>query len=206
MMENIDFISLIPFIFLTVYTPGPANITCTSMGVKHGLKGSLNFVYGSALGFTLMSLLAGLFSNLLLGIIPSLASVMRWVGAAYILYLAYHMLKADYSFEENSGAVKEQPLGFKHGFILQLLNPKSIIFLLTLYTTFLYSAVSKSYFILLFALILGIIGFGSNLLWTALGTGISRFLNQERIKKIVNLLLSLTLVYLAVRLTGIFGL
>jgi cysteine/O-acetylserine efflux protein len=91
------------------------------------------------------------------------------------------MLKADYSFEENSGAVKEQPLGFKHGFILQLLNPKSIIFLLTLYTTFLYSAVSKSCFVFLFALILGIIGFSSNLLWTSLGTGISRFLNQERI-------------------------
>ena len=81
-MENIDFAALIPFVFLTVYTPGPANITCASLGVKHGLKESINFVYGSALGFTVMSLLAGLFSNLLLSIVPSLASIMRWVGAA----------------------------------------------------------------------------------------------------------------------------
>ncbi|HOR42762.1 MAG TPA: LysE family translocator [Atribacterota bacterium] len=202
-MENIDFAALIPFVFLTVYTPGPANITCASLGIKHGLKESINFVYGSALGFTVMSLLAGLFSNLLLSIVPSLASIMRWVGAAYILYLAYHMLKTDYSFAQNNNQTEIKPLGFKYGFLIQLVNPKSIIFLLTLYTTFLYSAVEQTSFIFIFALILGLIGFGSNLLWTFLGAGISQLLNQERIKKIVNLVLALILVYLAVRLTGI---
>ena len=113
------------------------------------------------------------------------------------------MLKTGYSFAQNNNQTEIKPLGFKYGFLIQLVNPKSIIFLLTLYTTFLYSAVEQTSFIFIFALILGLIGFGSNLLWTFLGAGISQLLNQERIKKIVNLVLALILIYLAVRLTGI---
>lgn len=203
-MENIDFASLFLFTFITIYTPGPANITCTSMGVKHGIKKSINFIYGSSIGFTFVALLGGLFSNLLLTAMPSLESIMRWVGAAYILYLAYNILKVDYSFAQDDKKIKVQPLNFKHGVLIQLLNPKSIIFLLTLYTAFLHPIANNPIFVLLFTLILGIIGFGANFLWASLGAGLSHFLNQERIKKAVNLILALLLVYTSARLTGIF--
>lgn len=205
-MENIDFASLFIFTFITIYTPGPANVACTSMGVKYGIKKSTSFVYGSSLGFLFMALMVGLFSNLLFTIMPSIESIMRWGGAAYILYLAYNILRSDYSFAQNKKEIDIQPLGFKHGVFIQLINPKSIIFLLTIYTAFLHPIADKPLLILFFTTILGFIGSGANFLWTFLGAGLSHFLNQEKFTRGVNLILALLLVYTAIKLTGIFRL
>ena len=205
-MENIDLASLFLFTFITVYTPGPANITSTSLGVRFGIKKTTKFLYGSGIGFTFTSLLGGLLSNLLLTIIPSIELVMRLIGGAYILYLAYKMLQLDYSFTQDNEKVSKQEFGFKYGFVIQLLNIKSIIFIITLYTTFLNPLIGKPFLILLSAVILGIVGMGANFLWASLGAVISSFLSQERVKKIVNLLLALLLAYTAFKLSGIFEL
>lgn len=202
-MENIDFTTLIPFVFISVYTPGPVNIACTSMGIKYGFNKSINFIYGSLVGFLIVLTIAGLFSNFLLIFIPSFASIMRWIGSAYILYLAYNMLKADYSFTKDGKDLEIQPLGFKHGALLQLFNPKSIMFILTLYTTFLHTITTKPLYIFLSTLVLGLFGFSSNLLWTFLGASISHFLKQEQIKRLVNFLLAILLLYTAIKLTGV---
>ncbi|MFW6148682.1 MAG: LysE family translocator [Atribacterota bacterium] len=200
-MENIDFISLIPFVFITTFTPGPNNIACTSMAINFGLKKSMGFLYGIFFGFASVLLLAGFFSNVLLKTIPDLEPIMRWIGAVYILYLAWNILKADYSFQQNNQHV--QPFSFSHGFLLQFLNPKGIIYALTLYSAFLYSIIDIPQFIVLFALILASIGFLSLLLWASFGTLISRFLYRDKVRKTVNLLMTLLLAYTAVKLTGI---
>jgi cysteine/O-acetylserine efflux protein len=200
-MENIDFISLIPFVFITTFTPGPNNIACTSMAINFGLKKSMGFLYGIFFGFASVLLLAGFFSNILLKTIPDLEPIMRWIGAAYILYLAWNILKADYSFQQNNQHV--QPFNFSHGFLLQFLNPKGIIYALTLYSAFLYSIINIPQFIVLFAFILASIGFLSLLLWASFGTLISRFLYRDKVRQTVNLLMALLLAYTAVKLTGI---
>lgn len=200
-MENIDFASLIPFVLVTIYTPGPGNIACTSMGINYGMKRSLGFIYGLQAGFILAMLLAHLFSNLLLEIIPSLQSVMRWVGGAYILYLAYQIYKTDYSYQQDSQESK--PFSFRHGLLLQCLNPKLFIFVLTLYTAFLYSIIHIPRYIGLFTGILVLLGFSANLLWNSFGATISRFLHQVKVRKTVNSVLALLLVYTAIKLTGL---
>ncbi len=200
-METIDFASLIPFVFVTIFTPGPGNIACTSMAVNYGMKRSMGFICGLSSGFILIMLLASFFSNLLLKIIPSLESIMRWIGAGYIFYLAYSILKADYSYQQNNQEVK--PFVFRHGLLLQFLNPKCIIFVLTLYTAFLYSIISTPRYIVACIFVLVLLGFSANLLWASFGAMISHFLYQEKVRKTVNLLLSLLLVYTAIKLTGI---
>ena len=200
-MESIDFVSLIPFVFITTFTPGPNNIACTSMAINFGLKRSMGFLYGIFFGFVSVLLLAGFFSNILLKTIPDLEPIMRWIGAVYILYLAYNILKADYSFQQDNQQV--QPFSFSHGFLLQFLNPKGIIYALTLYSAFLYSIIDIPRYIVLFAFILASTGFLSLLLWALFGTLISRFLYQDKVRKTVNLLLAVLLAYTAVKLTGI---
>src|SRR6056297_2233887 len=156
-MESIDFVSLIPFILVTIFTPGPANLSCTSMGINYGIKRSLGFIYGLQAGFILVMLLAYIFSNLLLKIIPSMQSIMRWVGSAYIFYLAYQIYKTDYSYQQNSQESK--PFGFRHGLLLQFLNPKLYIFILTLYTVFIYSIIHIPKYMGLLIVILALLGF-----------------------------------------------
>lgn len=200
-MENIDFVSLIPFVFITTFTPGPNNIACTSMAINFGIKRSMGFLYGIYSGFLSILLLVGFFSNTLLKTIPELEPVMRWIGAAYILYLAYNILRADYSFQQNNQQV--QPFTFGHGFLLQFLNPKGIIYALTLYSAFLYPIIYIPQFIFLFAFILSSIGFLSLLLWAYFGTIISHFLHKKNLRKAINILLAILLIYTAIKLTGI---
>ena len=200
-MELIDFVSLIPFVFVTTFTPGPNNIISASMAINFGLKKSMGFFCGIFAGFASILLLAGFFSNLLFRLIPSLEPIMRWVGAAYILYLAYSILKVDYSFQQNTN--QAQPFGFSHGFLLQFLNPKGIIYALTLYSAFLYSIIGIPKYIILFAFILAAIGFSSLLVWASFGTIISHSLYRVKVRKTMNLLLSLLLFYTAIKLTGI---
>ncbi len=203
-MGDIDFAIIIPFALIAIYTPGPANITSTSLGVRYGIRGAANFLYGSGVGFTFTSLMGGLFSNLLLTVIPSMESVMRLVGASYILYLAYKMLKVDYTFSHNE-EVNSHEFGFRYGFVIQLLNVKSIIFIITLYTTLLNPLTAYPLLILLSAIILGLVGIGANFLWASLGAVISTLLSQEKIKKTINVLFALLLVYTAIKLSGVFG-
>lgn len=196
----IDFISLVPFVFATTFSPGPNNIACASMAIHFGIKKSMGFLYGIFLGFASILILAGSFSNFLLQIIPSLEPIMRWIGAAYILYLAYAIQKADYSIQRNSKKI--QPFGFSHGFLLQFLNPKGIIYALTVYSVFLYSIIGIPKYIILSSFVLAAIAFCSLLLWASFGTIISHFLYRKNIRKAVNLILSLLLIYTSIKLTG----
>lgn len=200
-LENIDFVSLIPFVFITSFTPGPNNIACASMSINFGIKKTMCFLYGIIFGFASILLLSGFFSNILLKTIPNLEPIMRLVGAIYILYLAYNILRADYAFQYNNQ--QAQPFGFRHGFLLQFLNPKGIIYALTLYSTFLYSIIDTPKFIILSAFIIALIGFLSISLWALFGTIIGRFLQQSKVRKTVNLLLALLLAYTAIKLSGL---
>ena len=123
------------FVFVTTFTPGPNNISSASMGVLYGHKQTRQYRLGIAVGFFLLMLLCGWISTALLRVFPPIENVLRFVGAAYILWLAYETLRASYTFEEGA-----QPLlGFNRGLWLQILNPKVIVYGLTLYTTFLVS-------------------------------------------------------------------
>jgi cysteine/O-acetylserine efflux protein len=200
-MENIDFASLVPFILVTIYTPGPGNISCTSMGINYGVRQSLSFIYGLQAGFILVMLIAYLFSNFLLKIIPSIQPIMRLIGSVYIFYLAYQIYKTDYSYQRNKQESK--PFSFRHGLLLQFLNPKLYIFILTLYTVFIYSIIHTPKYMGLLMMILVLLGFSSNLIWNSFGATISHFLHQIKIRKIVNSVLAIILVFTAIKLTGL---
>jgi len=101
-MNLIDFGVLIPFALITTFTPGPNNLSCASMSINFGIKKTMNYIYGIVTGFFLLLLLCGFFSKLLFTALPSVEPIMRWIGAAFILSLAYGLFKASFSFQENS--------------------------------------------------------------------------------------------------------
>ncbi len=97
---TIEWLPLGAFILATMYTPGPNNISSASFGLAHGYRRTLPYMLGIALGFFLMMLASALLSASLLSAFPSLDAVMRYAGAAYILYLAYVVLKLGYAVDD----------------------------------------------------------------------------------------------------------
>ncbi|HZK11002.1 MAG TPA: LysE family translocator [Atribacterota bacterium] len=199
-MNLIDFSTLIPFVLITTFTPGPNNLSCASMSINFGIKKTMNYLYGIVTGFFLLLLLCGLFSNLLFIAIPSVEPIMRWVGAAYILYLAYGTFKASFSFKEKSN---QYLWGFCKGILLQFINPKGIIYGLTLYSVFLNSLIGNPFYIIIFSLGFALIGFCSILTWALFGAMINQYLHHLKLRIIINSILSLLLVYTAVKISGI---
>ena len=191
--------SLISYILISSFTPGPSNISSASVAVQHGYKNTLKYQSGLALGVFLLMLLSGLLSATLLSIFPALEPIMRYVGAGYILYLAYGILKASYTFTE----IDKKPLGFVHGLILQILNPKLTVYAFTLFSAFLAPTTGNFLDLALACVLLAATSFCATTVWALFGTAIKAYLHDPRLKGIVNIILSLSLVYTAFTLIGV---
>ena len=195
--------SLLPilsYILISTFTPGPSNISSASLALLHGYKNTLKFQAGLAAGVFLLMFISGLLSGTIVKIFPSFEPVMRYFGAAYILYLAFGILKASYTFTEKDS----KPLGFVHGFLLQILNPKLFVYAFTLFSAFLASRIQNISVLFLVVIFLAVVAFCATSTWALFGTAIRTQLQQPRLKLVVNIILSLSLVYTAISLTGLF--
>ena len=181
------------------FTPGPNNISCASMGVLYGYKPTLRYIAGITLGAFLYMTLAGWVSASLLTLIPSVETPLRFIGAAYILWLAFKTVQASYGFSEQT----QIPLGFVNGILLQMVNVKAIIYGLTLFSTFLAPIAGSPVNIILWAGVVAGITFAAASTWATFGTAIKTHLHQQVARNAVNIVLALLLVYTAVKISGL---
>ncbi len=192
----VNLLSVISYVLISTFTPGPSNISSASMAILHGYKNTLKYQAGLAAGVFLLMFLSGWFSATLLSRFPALEPILHYVGAAYILYLAFGILKASYSFTEK----ETKSLGFIHGFMLQILNPKLFIYAFTLFTAFLTSIPKTVISLTTLPILLALVSFCATSTWALFGSGIKTYLHDPRLRMAVNVVLSALLVYIAITL------
>jgi cysteine/O-acetylserine efflux protein len=195
----INLFSTISFILISTFTPGPSNISSASVAILHGYKNTLKYQAGLATGVFMLMFLSGLFSAALLKIFPALEPILRYVGAAYILYLAFGILKASYNFTEKDVRSFE----FTHGVMLNILNPKLYVYTFTLFSTFLVSINQNLPALTIMAIALAAVSFCATSVWALFGTGIKTYLHNPRLQMMLNIALSLLLIYAAISLLEI---
>ncbi|MFC3060011.1 LysE family translocator [Paenirhodobacter populi] len=125
--------------------PGPTILLVISYALGHGKKAARATVSGVALGdFTAMTAsMLGL--GALLAASAMLFTVLKWIGAAYLVYLGIKLWRAPVAAGEASmdteALPKEKPLRiFLHSYVVTALNPKSIIFFVAFLPQFLNTA------------------------------------------------------------------
>lgn len=113
-------------------TPGPNVLFVTTRSIRHGLATAGWGMAGCLLALVLMLIgsVAGL-SALLLAL-PSLFEALRWVGAAYLVWLGIRLWRsagtAD-GAEPDAPAEEASSAGvFRTGFLVGLSNPKLLVF------------------------------------------------------------------------------
>jgi cysteine/O-acetylserine efflux protein len=191
-----NLVSVISYVLISTFTPGPSNISSASMAILHGYKNTLKYQAGLASGVFSLMLVSGLFSTALLHRFPVLEPILHYVGAAYIFYLAFVILKASYSFEEREA----RSLEFIHGLTLNILNPKLYIYAFTLFTGFLTSIPKMMITFTLLPIVLALVSFCATSTWALFGSGIKSYLHDPRLRMAVNIILSLLLVYAGISL------
>ena len=196
---NIDMIPLVSYVIITTFTPGPNNISSAAMGVAYGYRRSLPYLFGIASGFFLVMLAAAYLSSALLRIMPFAEQYLRWIGSAYILYLAISTLRTDYGFSDNG----EDASAFTKGFVLQLFNPKVAVYGLTLFSTFLAGITGHLAWLSFFAATFALTALAATSTWALCGAAIRNNLRNEFFRKTVNIVLVLLLFYTAAALSGL---
>ncbi len=121
--------------------PGPTILLVISYALGHGRKMAGATVAGVALGdFTAMTAsMLGL--GALLATSAAVFTLLKWVGAAYLIWLGIKLWRAPASGFAASGdgtAPLERPLRiFLHTYVVTALNPKSILFFVAFLPQFL---------------------------------------------------------------------
>ena len=196
---SVEIIPMASFVLLTTFSPGPNNISSASMGVLYGYRQTRPYLLGIATGFFVIMAACALSASFLLTWAPASAEVLKWAGSLYILWLALGMLKAGYGISGGEG----EPRAFAKGMLLQLVNPKAMIYGLTLYSTFLAPLAHRPGYLLGLGLVFALTAFTAVSLWALCGAAISARVERPVVRRSVNSLLSLMLVYTAADLAGL---
>ena len=89
-----SFIALCILSFTAAFTPGPNNALVAASGANFGFRRTFPHVLGISLGFPVMIFIVGLFLGQLFQSSLLLREVLRWVGVALLLYVAYKIATA----------------------------------------------------------------------------------------------------------------
>lgn len=165
-----------------------------SNAARLGFRKAFPFNLGIGLGFSLVMLLCTLFCSLLSAVLPLIKTPLLFVGAAYMLYLAFKTFKS--SSDLGTG---EEKSGCLSGLLLQFVNPKIYIYgILSMQVYILPYYGQQPLILCAFALLLASIGFLFTLCWAAFGS-LFRLL-FAKYAKWTNGIMALLLVYCAVSL------
>ncbi|MGF7160417.1 threonine/homoserine/homoserine lactone efflux protein [Rhodoligotrophos appendicifer] len=109
------------YAFASSITPGPNNTMLMASGVNFGFQRSIPHMLGVCCGFSAMLLALGCGIGSLFQAYPALHDILRYVGGAYMLYLAWIIATA----HPQNAVQSRDPISFLQAAAFQLVNPKA---------------------------------------------------------------------------------
>jgi threonine/homoserine/homoserine lactone efflux protein len=170
------------FCFVSSITPGPNNLMLMTSGVNFGVRRTLPHMLGVALGFLLMVALVGLGLAGLFTRYPALLIGMKWVGAAYMVWLALKLARAA---PVKTGEATGRPVTFLQAAAFQWINPKAWIMALTAVATYADPA-DYTRTVLVVALVFGLVTLPCVAAWVVFGTALRHALQRPVILRAFN--------------------
>ncbi len=181
--------------FVMYVTPGPNNSILTASGIKFGFLRSIPNILGIPTGHGLQLALVCLGLGSLFTAFPILLDILRYVGASYILYLAYRMFG---SLNIASSEEKSRPLKYYEAILFQFVNPKAWVICITAVSLF-YPEKENLFIGTFFMVFMStVINIPSISIWAFGGSVIRLYLNNIKLKKILEWLLALLLIATAI--------
>ncbi|HVJ24947.1 MAG TPA: LysE family translocator [Burkholderiales bacterium] len=121
------YLAYIAACFLIAIIPGPTVTVIIANSLRHGTRAGLLNVGGTQLGLGLMMLVLVVGLSSVIAAMGSLFEVLRWAGAAYLVWLGYRLLRAPDALGERSAAPEPRGGFFLQGFLVMMANPKGLL-------------------------------------------------------------------------------
>jgi threonine/homoserine/homoserine lactone efflux protein len=196
---QVVWVSMALFALAGAISPGPVNVMASSLGAAQGFVRALPHVLGATLSYCGVVWLMGSGLQMVLLAYPQIAQVTQYAGAAYLLYLAVCIARAQPgtpdAAPQGAGAVHFWTRGLLQGALTQSLNPKAWLVALSGVSLFVPDGPDGTQRLLLFCAISGLVCFGSVAAWAALGQLIRRWLAHAPHQRLFNRLLAALLVF-----------
>ncbi len=193
-MDTNLLLATLVFIIPMCFSPGPNNVLCAAHGSQHGLRATLPLIAGMAIGWSTLGLfVAG--ATVFIEENKSYFDLLRYLGAAYIAYLAFKVATASPITEEDR---ESERLGTITGIVLQVVNGKAWIHFLVLMTAFgsLFGTGFEAKALLVFLNLL--FGLPAVISWAAFGTILKRAFSSPDSAKNLNLVMGVSLFAVAI--------
>lgn len=162
--------SLLLYILMVGYTPGPANLYALSCSLKYGRKSALRMWYGELCGFLISVTLVSIATYFIGTAMGEYVEWLKYVGASYILWLAYNIYRSKGLAENDARACS-----FTSGMIVQLTNTKMILFDLTIFSIFVLPYTNQFIHLLTVGFLLTLAGPGGNIVWLIAGAWLRKW-------------------------------
>ena len=171
---------------INALTPGPGNILALNIVTNYGYKKGKTLFFGIFAGYYVVQIICAIFVYGVNSLLPNVMEVTKYIGAAYILWLAIHIV-----FSKPSTENAKQSASFLKGFMLQFVNVKIYMFGVTALTGYVVGYMSSFSALLFFELVIATIGTIATCTWIGLGVLIQKF--YLRHFRVINIILALTL-------------
>ncbi len=189
-MSNSLLIAFIMFATVMFFTPGPNNIMLLSSGLTYGFRPTIPHIIGITIGFAFMVGAVGLGLGTIFIAYPVLQTILKYAGAAYLVYLAWHIgMAAPPSAEQDN---RRGPMTFWGAAMFQWVNAKGWVMVIGTITA--YAAIAA--FPLNIAIQVGIsliLGALSCSAWAPFGTALRPVLTSPRAIRVFNIVMALLL-------------
>ena len=182
---------LLTFVLAMTITPGPNNIMITASGANFGFRRTIPHLMGIVIGFPVMTLAIGVGLGELFRTWPVVHTALKYVGTAYLLYLAYRIATAARGAAAQGRA---RPLTFLEAAAFQWANPKG--WMMAVGAISAYTTVGGDPFLesLIIAVTFGVIAVPAVGVWALFGVAVGRLLRSDRALRLFNLAMAALLV------------
>lgn len=178
--------------------PGPTVTVIVANSLRYGARAGLMNVAGTQAGAIIWLAIAALGLQALIALMGVWFDALRYVGAAYLIWLAWKIARAAGVDQGQSGS---RPFSFWQAAAFQWVNPKAWIMAVGVVATY---TPREGFFVnlLLSALVLGLVNYPSISVWTLFGSTVGRALRTPQALRVFNgvmaglLLLSLVPIFM----------
>ncbi|MFB6447208.1 LysE family translocator [Bradyrhizobium tunisiense] len=178
------------FMIVMYFTPGPNNIMLLSSGLTYGFRRTIPHIVGIVLGFAFMVAAVGLGLGSVFLAYPILQTILKYAGAAYLIYLAAVIaMSGPTKPGEEDGC---GPMTFWGAAMFQWINAKGWVIVIGTITA--YAAIAQFPLnIAIQTLISLVVGTVSTVVWALFGTALRPILTSERLVRAFNILMAILL-------------
>lgn len=187
---------------LLILVPGPDSGLVIQNSIAYGKKSGMKTVLGSVSGLFIHTAAAVLGLSALLVKSAWLFTVLKWVGAAYLIYIGLMSLRTVLRKEEHAAVTKakNQKSFFVQGFITCASNPKVAVFFLTFLPQFVSDNMNHTLQFTLMGLMYGAMTIAVFTAYVLLIEAFSRWLKKPAVQKALQGTTGAVLVTFGIRL------